>query len=88
MLVRMTGVQEWIGRPSFVAQMATADDAARPAPASPTSPLRLLAFRTDDRLTQSRAVRPNATGTMEGGWSDTNNNLNTGRIQCELAYIL
>jgi hypothetical protein len=25
---------------------------------------------------------------MEGGWSDTNNNLNTGRIQCELAYIL
>ena len=86
MLVRVTGVQKRIGRHSSVAQVATDDDPVRPA--SPTSPSRLLAFPTGDRLMQSRASRLNATGTMEGGRSDTNNNLNTGRIQCELAYLL
>jgi hypothetical protein len=88
MLVRVTGMQGRVGRHSFVTQVATDDAAARPAPAPPTSPSRLLAFRPAGRLTQSCAVRPNATGTKEGGWSDTNNNLDTGRIQCELAYLL
>lgn len=88
MLVRVTGVQERIGRPSSVARVATDDDVVRPASASPASPSRLLAFRTAGRFVQGRVVSPNATGTMEGGWSDTNNNLNTGRIQCELAYLL